>query len=127
VFGSSFRYRFHSFACESWSFLAPGSDSDRRSKAGSYAGTRTNSVARKRQALKRAPSNPHTIPTAGEVFEDGTFIELVRAAPKADLELLLWNGTRAAVGCAVTHDSRVYCPAEFNSTILQRITIPVKQ
>jgi hypothetical protein len=51
-----------------------------------------------RQNTKNSTPPSAAIPTGGEVFEDGTVIELVEDLTQTDgLGLLMWNGRKAVV------------------------------
>jgi hypothetical protein len=65
------------------------------------------------------------ITTAGEVFSDGTVIELVAGSREhAQPMLLLWNGRRAVVDVRVVHDGRDYEPSLIDPVLYRVMRLP---
>jgi hypothetical protein len=65
------------------------------------------------------------ITTSGEIFADGTAIELVRQIGEPErASLLYWDGVSGAVGPIVEHKGRSYVPARINPSILRELTLP---
>jgi hypothetical protein len=67
-----------------------------------------------------------TIPTAGETFEDGSGIDLVRFSAESSPQLMLWNGQTETIGPVVNHGGYWYEPAEIQASILQELTLPTR-
>ena len=65
-----------------------------------------------------------SIPTRGEVFPDGSFIELIRPDDSAPLRLLLWSGGEELVGEVLTYRGRQYKPGIVHDTILRALKLP---
>jgi hypothetical protein len=73
------------------------------------------------------PTNPAVAPvlTTGEIFDDGTLIELVRSSTGSSKpDLLLWNGTVATIGPKVTHGGRFYESSEIPLSIYRAVLLP---
>ncbi|MFY9529244.1 MAG: hypothetical protein WBC04_10885 [Candidatus Acidiferrales bacterium] len=66
------------------------------------------------------------IATAGEVFPDGSMIELIGGVPDGNPQLMLWDGAKETVGSVVEHNGRLYEPAPFDSTLLRELTLPTR-
>lgn len=67
-----------------------------------------------------------SIPTFGEVFPDGTFIELVRTVDSVRTDLLLWDGREQTVAEVVEHCGLRYKPRALPGTILRELKLPAK-
>ena len=66
-----------------------------------------------------------SIPTAAEVFEDGTMVELVEDLRQADgLGLLVWNGRKAIVSRRVVHKGRAYVPLALHTSVRRALRLP---
>src|SRR5580704_5703009 len=66
------------------------------------------------------------IATAGEVFDDGASIEVVREFQSGIPQLLLWNGTKETTGLFIEHNGCRYKPLSLNSTLLRELTLPTR-
>ena len=64
------------------------------------------------------------IATSGEVFADGATIELIGDAHSADVQLMLWDGSKEIVGPVVQHGGKVYEPAPIASSIQKQLILP---
>ena len=64
------------------------------------------------------------IATAGEVFADGSIIELIRSAHGGNSALLLWDGAKETIGARVEHHGQLYEPAPINASVLQELILP---
>lgn len=77
-------------------------------------------------ASEPVQQNP-VIATTGEVFEDGSMIELVRDVTDRDrLQLLFWDGSKVAVVPRVDRNGRVFEPAAVDPTVLHAMSLPSK-
>jgi hypothetical protein len=63
------------------------------------------------------------IATFGEVFSDGSTIELIGGGTDDNLQLMFWDGAKEIVGSRIEHDGRVYEPAAINSSLVQELTL----
>jgi hypothetical protein len=64
-------------------------------------------------------------PTAGEVFPDGSMIELVRdAGAHSRLLLLMWRNGKATVSDRIEYGGQIYVPIELDSTLAQAVRLP---
>lgn len=69
--------------------------------------------------------NESQIGTAGEVFPDGTLIELVRSEEDGGaLALLTWNGANGTVGARAEHEGRIYIPRSCDPSLLHALPLP---
>lgn len=69
--------------------------------------------------------NQSQIETAGEVFPDGTLIELVRSEEDGGgLALLTWNGADGTVGPRAEHQGRIYIPRSCDPSLLHALPLP---
>jgi hypothetical protein len=64
--------------------------------------------------------------TTGEVFADGSSIELILDAETGRLSLLLCDGEDRTVTPRVDYRGKVYVPAELDPSILRALTLPTK-
>jgi hypothetical protein len=64
--------------------------------------------------------------TSGELFPDGSAIELVSdpSANNNGLALLLWNGTRSVIAPTAEHDGKVYEPPDLHASIHRAVKLP---
>lgn len=72
-----------------------------------------------------APTTTRLIATTGEVFADGSTIELI-GGQGGDPSLMLWDGANETVGSRIEHSGRVYKPAPFDVTVLRELTLPTR-
>jgi hypothetical protein len=64
------------------------------------------------------------VATAGEIFPDGTVIDLV-AAESGDMPaLLLWNGQKAVIASQVEHAGKNFRPVSLHASILRATRLP---
>ena len=74
----------------------------------------------------RTAKSPKKIATAGEVFADGSLIELVRdTVDPGRINLLKWNGVTATIKREFSFSARTYIPISFDSSILASMSLPV--
>ena len=82
--------------------------------------------------MRKDPSNSGSyapvnlvIPTAGEILDDGTVIELVEnpSQPHA-LALLKFDGHEPEIRSQIEHDGRLYVPLLIPSTLRQALRLP---
>jgi hypothetical protein len=70
---------------------------------------------------------PHNIviPTAGEILDDGTIIELVEnpSQPRA-LALLKFDGREPEIGPQIEHEGRLYVPLSISSSVRRALRVP---
>jgi hypothetical protein len=57
------------------------------------------------------------IATAGEIFADGSTIELIGGAHEGNPMLMVWDGAKESVGARIEHHGRVYEPAPMTSSV----------
>ena len=65
-----------------------------------------------------------TIATSGEMFTDGSLIELVASADNGKPALLFWNGKRVRIAPQIDHLRQVYRPLELKVSIRQAMRFP---
>jgi len=61
--------------------------------------------------------------TFGEVFADGSLIEVVRSAA-GDLNLLFWDGQSLLIAPQVEHGGRIYQVQELSASMMQATRLP---
>ena len=66
------------------------------------------------------------ITTTGEVFADGSMIEMIGGAHDGKVALMLWDGVKEIVGTRVKHHGQIYEPPPINSTILHELILPTR-
>ena len=81
-------------------------------------------MASKQPALQADPKEVEPIPTAGELFPDGSAIELVRSGRR--LDLLKWDGQHATLDCLAEHQGSRYRPAVIDPTIFRALRLPAR-
>ena len=64
------------------------------------------------------------IATAGEVFADGSIIEMIRGADDGSPALMVWDGTKETIGATVEHHGQQYEPAPINASVLRELILP---
>ena len=65
--------------------------------------------------------------TAGEVFEDGGIVELIRQQPGSRELSLLWRrGKRSSIGQCLKLPSGKYVPAQLPDSVLRRMFLPAR-
>lgn len=65
------------------------------------------------------------IMTGGEIFADGTAIELVSHMGDPErLNLLFWDGVKGNISAVVQREGRLYKPAQIDRSILRELTMP---
>jgi hypothetical protein len=67
-----------------------------------------------------------TIATYGEVFHDGSQIELIGGNRDRNPRLLLWDGLKETIGVRIQHQGQLYEPAPIDRTILQELVLPTR-
>lgn len=71
------------------------------------------------------PSKP--METLGEVFADGSFIEVVHDPADRDaLNLMLFDGETAQIGPRVDHEDHVYVPRKIDPTLVRELYLPAE-
>src|ERR1700694_1516899 len=66
-------------------------------------------------------------PTTGEVFPDGTMLELVRdAGDPMRPALLRRHGKQTTIGREIEHENARYVPVEIDSALLRQLHLPAK-
>jgi hypothetical protein len=74
---------------------------------------------------KGGASRREAIETTGEVFSDGTTLELIRLDPGAgETSLLRWDGKSATIGQQFEVNDKVYRAPQMNSTSLRALRLP---
>jgi hypothetical protein len=64
-------------------------------------------------------------PTFGQIFTDGSILELVADSAKAGgLSVLLWDGALVRIAQQIEHKGQIYRPAELDPTIIDAIRFP---
>ena len=76
---------------------------------------------------KKPETAIQVLTTAGEVFPDGSMVELVTTASinGNELALLFWNGKKAVVNFRVEHGGHIYQPIELHPSLQNAIRLPV--
>lgn len=64
------------------------------------------------------------IATTGEIFADGSTIELIGGAPNGIQRLMLWDGAKETVAARVEHLGKLYEAAPIDSSVLKNLTLP---
>jgi hypothetical protein len=62
--------------------------------------------------------------TYGELFADGTMIELIAGVHNGNPALLLWDGAKETIGPRVEHHGQMYEPAPIKASVLQELILP---
>jgi hypothetical protein len=62
--------------------------------------------------------------TTGEVFADGSTIELISGSRDGNPALMLWDGSKETIGARVEHHGQLYEPTPINRSILQELILP---
>ena len=75
----------------------------------------------KKTALKRRAG---IVKTFGEIFPDGSVLELVAAASGDHLDLLLRNGEATVVAPEIEYGGSIYQPHELDESIVRAIRFP---
>src|ERR1700720_2270819 len=74
---------------------------------------------------KNGSTRQGAIETTGEVFSNGTALELVRPDPRADeTSLLWWDGNSATIGQQFKVNGKFYRPSRSNSASLRALRLP---
>src|SRR5580700_7603178 len=81
-------------------------------------------ILKPRQQRNRAASRGD-VETTGEVFSDGSLLELIRDDSRAgDTSLLQWDRNSATIGQHFEVNGKIYRPARLNSAILRALRLP---
>jgi hypothetical protein len=64
------------------------------------------------------------IETTGEVFADGTALELIRDSETGETNLLRWDGSDSTIGMEFEANGKIYRPPELASTALRAVRLP---
>ena len=80
------------------------------------------------------PSHPTTtstsdsestiVRTSGEIFDDGSVIELVSSPTDSQLDLLFWHKHRKTIAPQIEYRDRVYQALDLDETLLRAIHFP---
>ena len=71
-----------------------------------------------------ATSTSIIIPTGGEIFDDGTILELVDdPRQRSGLGLLKWNGCKSVLSPEVAHQGRTYVPLTLDPTVRRALRL----
>jgi hypothetical protein len=62
--------------------------------------------------------------TSGEIFADGSMIELVSSATDNQLDLLFWNKHRKIIASQIEYRDRVYQAPDVDETLRRAIRLP---
>jgi hypothetical protein len=78
------------------------------------------------RGIVRDSSEPEdrTIATSGEMFTDGSLIELVASAYDGKPALLFWNGKRVRIAPQIDHLGHFYQPLELDRSLWQAMRFP---
>jgi hypothetical protein len=85
---------------------------------------RTMTKSARRTARNKSEPGDRTVATSGEMFADGTLIELVAPADNRKPALLFWNGNRVRIAPQIDHLRQVYRPLELDVSIRQAMRFP---
>jgi hypothetical protein len=66
------------------------------------------------------------IATTGEIFADGSLIELIGGIDNGNPELMLWDGAKETVGSVVEFKGRRYEHAAISRSFLQGLMLPTR-
>lgn len=95
-------------------------------------GTTMESGGNLREQLNRNPSGvaaaalARPTGTYGDVFADGSLIELIGGDQGEKTQLMLWNGVSEMVGSVVERDGRLYEPALTDGSVVRALTLPTR-
>jgi hypothetical protein len=64
------------------------------------------------------------ITTTGEVFTDGSNIELIGGGHDGNPALMLWDGEKETIGPRIEHHGQLYEPAPIDCSVLQELVLP---
>lgn len=64
--------------------------------------------------------------TTGEVFADGSVIELIGGAHDGNPALMLWDGAKETIGPLIEYGGVKYAPAQFPGSLLRELTLPTQ-
>jgi hypothetical protein len=64
--------------------------------------------------------------TYGELFADGTMIELIAGVHNGNPALMLWDGAAETIGARVEHCGQLYEPAQIDGSVLRELTLPTQ-
>jgi hypothetical protein len=90
-----------------------------------YVSRREGIVSRKPQNTNHATTSTSIIPTGGEIFDDGTIVELVEDPRQGSgLALLKWDGCKSVLSSEVVHEGRTYVPLTLDPTVRRALRLP---
>jgi hypothetical protein len=79
----------------------------------------------RKAGVRVSDRTPIPLVTSGEIFADGTAIELARKIGEPErLSLLLWDGARVTIAPVVKHKGRFYRAARIDRSILRELMLP---
>jgi hypothetical protein len=82
-------------------------------------------MARQTQTTQTTSDADRPVTTAGEVFPDGTLLEVIRdPADSGQITLLRWDGDRAEVANRIECMGRNYTPVKLSASAVQAINFP---
>ena len=64
------------------------------------------------------------IATMGEIFADGSTIEVIGGTQGGNPALMLWDGTKETIGARVEHHGHLYEPLPIESSVLRELILP---
>jgi hypothetical protein len=74
--------------------------------------------------MKSISEHDSTVVTSGELFSDGSVIDLVSSATDSRLDVLFWHKRRKTVAPQVKYSGRVYQAVDLDETLLRAIRFP---
>jgi hypothetical protein len=77
-----------------------------------------------RQTMSRTSDRDGIVRTSGEIFADGSMIELVSSATDNQLDLLFWHKHRKIIAPQIDYRDRVYQAPDVNDTLRRAIRLP---
>lgn len=66
------------------------------------------------------------IPTIGEVFPNGSIVELIGGDRGGNLRLMLWDGVSETIGPLIEYDGVKYEPTQLPASILRELQLPTQ-
>ena len=66
------------------------------------------------------------IATYGEVFPDGSIVELIAGHPGGNPRLLLWDGVKETTGALIEYGGMKYEAPQFPRSVLRQLKLPTQ-
>ena len=79
-----------------------------------------------RTTTSTSGSESTIVRTSGEIFDDGSVIELVSSPTDSQIDLLFWHKHRKTIAPQIEHCNRVYQAPDLDKTLLRAIHFPMK-